>query len=117
MHMTTQVRQWVAWTPRIFGLVVAAFLGLFALDAFSDGSGFAALPAFAIHLVPALLVAAVALVSWRYPALGAVTFIGLAILYAWSVPAHVDWVVVISGPLLLVGLLFLWSWRQERTKT
>jgi hypothetical protein len=26
---------------------------------------------------------------------------------------RVDWVLTISGPLLLVGALFLWSWFQQ----
>jgi hypothetical protein len=114
--MATNIRQWIVWAPRVLGLLMAGFLALFALDVFTEGSGFAAVGAFAIHLVPALVILAVGLVSWRYPALGAATFIGLAMLYAWIARAHLDWILVISGPLMLLGLLFLWNWRQEHTR-
>ena len=69
--MPTSVRQWIVWVPRVLGLLMTGFLALFALDAFTEGSGLAAFGAFVIHLVPALVVLAVALVSWRYPGLGA----------------------------------------------
>ena len=47
--------------------------------------------------------------SWRWQWMSALGFIGLAALYAARV-GRLDWVLLISGPLLLVGLLFLWSW-------
>jgi hypothetical protein len=101
------------WAPRIAGILVAAFLGLFALDAFEGRSFVAALPAFAIHLIPSFLVLAAVAIAWRFEWVGAVAFLGLAVLYAVMVRGRVDWVAVISGPLLLVGILFLAAWRHH----
>ena len=43
------------WGPRVLGIAVAAFLALFALDAFEEGRPvIQSLAAFAIHLLPAL---------------------------------------------------------------
>ena len=98
------------WIPRVLGVAVCAFLGLFALDAFSTGRGLAALPDFLIHLVPSLLLLAVVAASWRHPWVGGVAFIGLAVAYAFMVRGRVDWILVISGPLFIVGVLFLWAW-------
>ena len=56
---------------------------------------------------------AIVAVSWRREWLGAIAFIGLAVAYAMTIPSRVDWMLVISGPLLVVGALFLWSWSQR----
>lgn len=101
------------WLPRISGILVAGFLALFALDAFNDTSFVAALPEFAIHLIPSLLVLTVVAIAWRFEWIGAVAFVGLAALYATMARGRLDWIVAISGPLLVVAALFLASWRQR----
>ena len=108
--MTAELR---VWAPRVLGLLVCAFLGLFALDAFSGGRGLAALPDFLIHLVPSLVLLAIVFASWRHPWVGGIVFTGLAILYAFSARDHSDWIVIISGPLFVVGALFFWTWWSE----
>ena len=101
------------WTPRVAGLLIAAFLGLFALDAF-DGQPLAAVaPAFAIHLLQSLVVVAAVVVGWRLQWIGAIAFGGLAVLYAVMVGGRLDWIAVISVPLLVVGLLFLSGWLRR----
>jgi hypothetical protein len=99
------------WTPRIAGIAVSLFLALFALDAFDGKPFFNALPAFLIHLMPAFLVLAVVALAWRFPLVGAAAFMGLAVTYALMVRGRPDWTAVIGGPLLVVGILFLLSWR------
>jgi CHASE2 domain-containing sensor protein len=102
------------WTSRILGIAVSVFLGLFALDAFAPGKPLArALADFAIHLVPAAVVLTIVALSWRRPWIGGVAFVLLAAAYALTVRFRLDWVLAISGPLLAVGVLFLWSWRSH----
>ncbi|HVH55842.1 MAG TPA: hypothetical protein VM791_06290 [Vicinamibacterales bacterium] len=103
------------WAPRILGIAVACFIGLFAFDAFGpDTSALRALGDFAVHLVPALVLLAVVIGSWKRPWIGGMVFMLLAAAYAVSVPSRPDWMLVISGPLLAVGLLFLLSWRSAK---
>jgi len=104
------------WGPRVLGVLVSIFLALFALDAFRPSqSVLEALPDFSIHLIPAVAVMVLVIVSWRREWIGGLAFIGLAIVYALSVGSrHVDWVLLISGPLLTVGALFFWSWYRRR---
>jgi hypothetical protein len=103
------------WCPRLLGIAVGVFLGLFALDAFAPGKPLdRALTDFAIHLVPAALVLGIVALSWRRPWFGGVAFVLLAAAYALTVRFRLDWVLAISGPLLTVGLLFLWSWRHQQ---
>src|SRR5262245_50321223 len=107
-NMSTEISHTVLfWTPRIAGILVAGFLALFALDAFNRTSFVAALPEFAIHLIPSLLVLTVVAIAWRFEWIGAIAFVGLAALYAAMDGGRPDWILAISGPLLVVGALFL----------
>jgi hypothetical protein len=111
--MTQTSHTLLFWGARIAGLIIAGFLALFALDAFNEDSFVAALPAFAIHLVPSLVVLMAVAVAWKSEWVGAAAFIALAVVYAVMVRGRVDWIATISGPLLVVGLLFLASWRYR----
>lgn len=107
--MTEGLKRVLVWLPRLLGIAVAVFLGMFALDAFGSGEPLAsALGDFAIHLLPAGTVLAVVAIAWRYPWVGAIAFVGLAVAYAAAV-RRLDWIAAISAPLLFVGLLFLVS--------
>jgi hypothetical protein len=108
----------LVWSSRIAGFAVSLFLGLFALDAFAPGKALSdAWLDFALHLVPALMVLTIVALSWQRPLIGALAFIFLAVAYAVTARAHVDWILAISGPLLGVGLLFLWRWRSSPAGT
>ena len=103
------------WSPRILGIAVSLFLGLFALDAFERGKPVAVvLTDFAMHLVPAAVVLAIVALSWRRPWIGGVAFVLLGAAYGPTVSFRLDWTLPISGPLLTAGALFLWSWRKQR---
>ena len=70
-----------------------------------------------MHLIPAAFVLAVVVLAWRWPLLGAAGFLAAAALYAWTAPrGHLDWIAVISGPLTVVGVLYLWSWKSTTTR-
>ena len=101
------------WTPRVLGILLSVFLAMFALDAFSEGKTFIqALPDFAIHLVPAIVLLAIVAASWRWEWVGGLTFVALAVGYVAMV-RRLDWILVISAPLLVTGALFLLSWRSH----
>jgi len=106
-------RDVLRWTPRVLGLALVLFLSLFALDAFSTGFSVRALAGFAIHLLPAAVVLGVVLLSWRWPWLGGILCFALAVTYAVWARGYFSWMVVISGPLIVEGALFLWSWRTR----
>jgi hypothetical protein len=44
-------------------------------------------------------------------------FAGFAACYAFVARSHPSWILVIGGPLLAVGTLYLWSWRDGRRAT
>ena len=112
--MKKQSRNLLLWSPRILAILVCLLLSLFALDTFGNGKSLSeALPDFAIHVAPMLMLLAVALVSWRWEWVGGVVFTGLAVVYACIARSHVSWVLCVSAPLLVIGVLFLWSWHRH----
>lgn len=113
--MNTTSGRLLVWAPRVVGILVSLFIGMFALDAFSPGKPFSqALPDFLIHLAPAVVLLAIVGTSFRWPWIGAVAFTGLAVVYAATMSrGRLDWMFTISGPLLVVGGLFLWSWFER----
>lgn len=113
--MTKQSGKLLLWSPRILGILVCLFLSEFALDAFGGGKTLIqALPEFAIHIAPMLVLLAVVGVSWRWEWVGGLVFTGLAVGYAYFARNHVAWIPVIAGPLLIVGILFSWSWLRHK---
>ena len=113
--MKRHVRQLLFWSPRVLTVLFAGFLGLFALDVFGEGYGFwGTIVALLMHLIPSGIVLVVLVLSWRWEWIGAVLFSGLGLLYAFMAFSHPSWIVVISGPLFLVAVLFLLNWLYRK---
>jgi hypothetical protein len=103
------------WASRILGVLVCLFLSLFALDAFAPGAPLRqSLPAFLLHVAPMAILLGIVALSWRRPWLGGLVFSLVAVAYAWTAREHAAWVAIVAGPLLLVGMLFVWSWVSLR---
>jgi hypothetical protein len=68
-----------------------------------------------VHLIPTYLVLIALAVAWRWQQVGAAIFIALGLLYIVMAWGRFHWSVyaVISGPLLLIGALFLLDWRYR----
>jgi len=112
--MRSRSKEFNYWSPRILGILFAVFISLFALDVFGEGYGlWETILALLIHLVPTYLVVIALVLAWRWEWIGAVLFIGLGIFYIIWTWGKFPWVtyVTISGPLFLVGFLFLVNWR------
>ena len=112
--MKKSLKQWLVWMPRILGILFAILLSLFALDVFGEGHGFwKTILALLIHLIPTGIVLVALAIAWRWEWAGALLFIGLGALYLVMAGGRFHWsvCVMISGPLFLVGGLFLLNWR------
>lgn len=108
----------IYWLPRILGLCFVAFLSLFAFDVFETYSGWTLVLALLMHLLPSLVPLAIVLIAWRHELVGAVAFIGFAVLYVVLVGLDHDWswYASVSLPAALVGILFLAGWWQKRRR-
>jgi len=110
VHVPRRAQPIVWWSPRLLGMLLSAFLGVFALDAFSAGtSTLDALRDFVIHLAPASMVLAVVLLAWRWERVGGLLLFALAVGYGVMTNGRVSWMLVISLPLIVEGTLFFWS--------
>jgi lysylphosphatidylglycerol synthetase-like protein (DUF2156 family) len=112
------VKRFVYWAPRILGLLFAAFISLFALDVFGEGYGFwETIAALIMHLIPTAILLVVLALAWRWEWIGAILFAALGVAYIIMAGGKFEWAtyLLISGPLFLIGALFLVSWlfRKE----
>ncbi len=106
----------VYWLPRVLSIVFVLFLSLFALDVFSEYSGWNAVLPFLIHLIPSFVLLGISLVAWKYDLLGVAVFFGFAIFYIFMVGfgRPLSWYMGISLPSAIVGAFFFLSWLQKR---
>jgi hypothetical protein len=109
--MSKPMKRFLFWTPRIICILFALFLSLFALDVFGEGHGvWKTILALLIHLIPTYIVIGVLIASWRWEWIGGVLFIFLGMFYIETWRGHWSAYLVISGPLFLLGGLFLLNW-------
>ena len=113
--MSKPARLFLFWSPRALGIAFALFISIFALDALSEGGGFwTKALAIVMHLVPTALVVIALVVAWRWEWVGALLFIGLGLFYTLTTLRRPDWILVIGGPLFVVGALFLAAWFKRK---
>ena len=106
--MKQALKLFLFWAPRVACLLFAAFLGMFAWDAFGEGHGFWKMAlALVMHLLPAALVLTALAIAWRWERLGALLFFGLGSWYALANLSHPTWILGIAGPAFLISGLFL----------
>lgn len=121
--MTSTAKGLLFWTPRVLTIAFILFLGLFALDVFGEGYGFfETVIALFMHLIPNFVLLAVLIIAWKREWVGAVLFMGLGLFYLASTWGRFHWSAYagISGPLFLMGILFLLNWvfrKELRART
>jgi hypothetical protein len=106
-------KQALYWLPRSLGVILPLFLALFALDAIRpDQRLFGNILSLAIHLLPGAILVATVVIAWRRERLGAAIYGALALWYVLLAARRASLLslLVIAGPVLLAGLLFLLDW-------
>lgn len=114
--MSALTKKVLYWSPRVLGIAFALFLSLFALDVLGEGGGFLnTLVGLLIHLVPTALVVLVLMLAWQKEWIGAALFFGLAIYYGIMTGFNEHWsaYLLISGPMVIIGTLFLVGWLKR----
>ncbi|HKZ34732.1 MAG TPA: hypothetical protein VJ179_02595 [Patescibacteria group bacterium] len=96
------MRDKLYWSSRILSVLFVLFISFFATSEKS-------VIGFLIQLIPALIVLVVTLLAWKWERVGGILFYVLGFLYilfAWGY-THFGAYVIISGPMFLLGTLFL----------
>jgi hypothetical protein len=93
---------------------------MFALDSFDgDKTVIAQIGEFLIHLIPGFVLIVLLYFSWRHEIIGVIAFLILAITYiimAWG-KFPVSTYFIISGPMVVISILFLINWRFKQKQT
>lgn len=119
--MENKIDKILYWAPRILSILFICFLMLFSLDVFSTESSFwQIVVGLFMHNIPALLLLVVLLISWKYEIVGGIGFILAGLLYIYLVFSggfewfKISWILTISGPAILTGILFIISWFKNK---
>ena len=120
-----KVNRFMFWIPRILSIVFVLFLFLMSLDVFSEGLGFwGTVLGLFMHNIPAIILLIVLIISWKYEIVGGIAFVFAGLLYIVSVLPKIFqtgfhwyyllWFLMISGPALLIGILFFIGWYKKK---
>ena len=115
--MSETTKRLVYWTPRILCIAFALFLSIFAMDVFGMPLDFPyKLLALFMHLIPTWLVLLTLAVVWCREWIAVVVFPLLAAVHLVTKWGQLDWsaYAIVDGPLFLLAVLFLISWRQKK---
>lgn len=104
------------WAPRVLGILFSLFLSLFAFDSWEGVESFwEGLAGFFIHLLPVYIVLFALVVGWKWPRLGGLLFLIIAVafslVFGWR---DATTLLLLAAPLALIGVLFLWDGRGPR---
>jgi len=124
---TKNISRFVYWTPRVLSIIFVCFLALFSLDIFDLKLGFwGTVLGLFMHNIPALILLAVLLISWKREIVGGIVFILAGVFYVSALATNLlrshfewymlSWIFMISGPAFLIGILFLLNWRKKRNQ-
>ena len=114
--MTATSKRALVWAPRALCILFAAFISLFALDAFSsDRDIWDNLVYFTMHLLPTFVLIGMLALAWRREWIGAVvsTLFGLWLAQLNFSRHNVVGTVIIAGPPFLMAALFLVNWLKR----
>ncbi len=122
--MEKRINKFVYWTPRILSMIFILFLAMFSLDVFDMKLGFwETLLGLFMHNIPAFILLAVLLISWKHEIVGGIVFIIFGILYIVIMLMNAlrnsfEWYMIsnsliIAGPAFLIGILFIANWLRK----
>ena len=100
----------IYWTPRLLGVAAILFISIFALYAIEPGKPWPEIAvALFMHFVPGFMLSAVLVLAWRVEWLGGILFVAAGLL-PFLLLSNPGWVnLMLGGPFLVTGLLFLAS--------
>ena len=124
--MTKKINSFIFWAPRILAIVFILFLATFSLDVFDMNLGFwGTILGLFMHNIPSLVLLIILLISWKRELVGGITFSLAGVFYILMILTHtlrgtdgwqsLSYSLIIAGPALLVGILFIIGWFQKKS--
>jgi len=122
--MEKRVSKFIYWTPRGLSIMFILFLVLFSLDVFELKLGFwQTIVGLLMHNIPAFILLAVLLISWKYEIVGGIAFTLAGVLYIIMLMMSpfewymISWSLIIAGPAFFIGILFFINWFKKENNT
>lgn len=122
--MKKRINKFIYWTPRILSIILILFLTIFSWDVFDGNLSFwQTVLALFIHNIPAMFLAIIVWISWKYEIVGGIAFIlaGIAHIVSSIIRENIDpWYItlaislIIDGPAFIIGILFLVGWFKKK---
>jgi hypothetical protein len=114
--------KFIYWAPRILSIIFILFLSLFSLDIFDMNLGFwGIILGLFMHNIPSIILIALLIVAWKYDIVGAIAFISAGILYIMLLLTSsnfelfmLSWILLISLPCFILGILWILSWKNKK---
>jgi hypothetical protein len=93
----------ITLVPKVLAILYIIFITIFAFD-----ESLFTLPWF-VHLMPTILLTLVVILTWRKPLAASIIFLILGFGFTLIFKTYENWIIflIISLPLILVGILFL----------
>ncbi len=110
--------KYLFWIPRILTIIFILFISMFALDSFIEFQFPESLVAFFMHMIPSFILTGLLWLSWKKELYGGIAFVILSLLFTIFFKTYQDIItfLLISFPVLIVGILFLFNWYLEKRK-
>lgn len=122
-RLTGQISPHLAKTifraPRLAAILIIFFVSLFSLDVFAmEATPLELLVGFIMHNLPSIFMILVLVIAWRRPVVGFIAFLlaGLFFLRFVVFDVSLGYLLLFTGPLLLISALFYADWRWLKTQ-
>ena len=115
------------WLPRIICILAILFISMFSLDVFTPGlTIWQQLGGFLIHNIPSFVILVILIIAWKWEFTGGITFIILGLVFyllvfllnhyrnQFSVGRSLVNAAMIAVPIIIVGILFVWSHNRKK---
>lgn len=116
--MNKKYLKYLYYLPRTLSIIYIIFISLFALDVFSENYAFLeTITTLFMHLIPTFILIAATILAWKKELIGGITFILLGILFTIFFSTYNNQIsfLIITFPLILIGLLFLFNFKYLNT--
>ncbi|PKK92987.1 MAG: hypothetical protein CVV61_06945 [Tenericutes bacterium HGW-Tenericutes-6] len=113
------IQKLILWTPRTLAIIFNLFLFMFSFDVFlMDDVWYMLLLGFIMHNIPFIILTILLVMAFKYPLVGAISYIGAGIFYAiWMLtfdPIMIEAIFAQGFPAILIGALFFLSYYNSR---
>ncbi len=108
----------IFWPPRLFAIFLILLAGLLSTDVFGMGDSFwETVIAFLMHNIPTLFLVIILMISWKWELIGGALWLlgGLGLFSLALGGVHMEGLMLISGVIMMIGLLFALQYFLEKS--